>query len=263
MKLFKNKKKKSFFGFDKKKFLQVLLIDFGSLVILVLFLLLMLSIFSAFIPTQGISPDDFNLKSTDELLDYKNSLRIYGFAFFTSIITMLLGSVFLYNASRKLLWEKIVNDKYSFKGFWKYFAYNTTLTMTLSLIAGLIYLLINLFFGLITYLTSSIPFLVMEFLQKIIPITILFYAVMAYSYLLNAYYFENKTKIKKAIKKTKEYNIKKLIMPSLLVLLINYVLTYANYYVTGSNELVFSISSLLIFSVQISLYKIVVYENTK
>lgn len=218
--------KKKYLNFDKKTFFQVFGIEIGSLFLFLLLIFILTNSFVSIVPQELLSlKGTINSLEGNELENTVDMLKTYIWAFYTFLIIFLLATLFLLNTSRKLIYEKIINDKYSIKYYWKYFLFNTSITLVVGLIMFIIYFFINWFFGLIPYVMSKLNFYLQMTITQMIPLTILFYIFILICYTLNMLFFHNKFNFKKTFRSIRKISLSHYFLPAFVIYSIIFILS--------------------------------------
>lgn len=242
--------------YDFKKLRDVSVIEFVSWFAFVLIFIMISSFFMQFLPTDVISKDQWPSASTEKLQQTHDQLSTYIINLGLFVTLIILASYFLYNVSRKLIWEKLVNKKYGLAGFWKYSLFNTIITISVFVIFGIAYYLVNIFFKIISYLISFLPEAYKLILTMIIPLVIFYYMGMIILFYLNKQYFKFNGNIKKVWKSFKKIRPTKYVKSVVLALVALWLGNFIIYLILPPTSIILSIIVILMFSIHLAYLKI-------
>jgi len=243
---------------DWKKNLQLLAIEFFSLTGFLALVRLFAYILQKYLPSTPFDPELLQSLSKIELMVAKDQLYAYVTVYIVLLLLIIISGFLIFNMTRKLIWEKIINDKYSLKGFLKYSLQNTSVIISLFVLITIAYLVFNWILGMISYLVSFIPELYKVIVFQLIPILILFYLMVIYFYVFNSRYISSKKDFFEVLETLKEVNLKKYLLYALLLFIISYALNFLVYFIP---TVMIATVGLIIFSAHNLVLKLLISEK--
>ncbi|PLW79396.1 hypothetical protein C0585_07885 [Candidatus Woesearchaeota archaeon] len=243
---------------DWKKNLQLLAIEFFSLTGFLALVRLFAYILQKYLPTTPFDPNLLQSLSKVELMIAKDQLYAYVTVYLVLLLLIFVSGFLIFNLTRKLIWEKIMNGKYSLKGSLKYSLQNTSVIISLFILITIAYLIFNWILGMISYIISFIPEVFKVILFQLVPILILFYLMVIYFYVFNSRFIGSKKDFFDVLKTLKEVNLKKYLLYALLLFIISYALNFLVYFIP---PVMIATIGLLIFSAHNLVLKLLISEN--
>jgi uncharacterized membrane protein len=243
----------------KRKFYEIFGLEIASLSVFLIFILLILTIFMNTAPKELLTINkQIKEMNEQEFNDTKGYFKSYIITFYTLLILFITGSLSIFLLSRKFIWERIINNKFTLKSIKRYSIFLILLSLVIVIISLIVYFILSIFFQSIPFLIGKLSEGIQLFVTNLIPLVLIMYVAILVHYIYNYNFIKNKYKFKKV-----KLNLKKYVLPLAIMYVCMNILTYLFSNLLRDNMTFATIIGVLVFSIQISFIKMMVFNLEK